>query len=453
MYQADNMQISSATKEHMPYLRFTKVIINHFISKDNTISMRNRINLRTIREDSLLGTLKFVTKTKYCQKYGALIPDGMINRNVKDSKPYKTYYNFSIGKVEPKKVRKFKKPASPRLKTIPYTEGDTLDVSVSKKKGLAKADRGKVIELLSDAALLEETRMKKALKKIKQKTHKLQANGSNKGAGFKSEGDSKEESDDVNDEDENDDDNEEDDSDNDGDNDDGERNKYDDDDDKTYEEGDDDITKELYGDLNITQGLKDTDLTKQGGEDQRNSSHESGFVQEEEDAHFDQRVSALESKVYEFNQTSQFTEAVSSISGIVDNYLSSKLKEEVTVVKSQVFKIIPHIEKYVTESLGAEVLYNTDKYILSTYGDVVTLKKGLDDQDKDEDPSAGSHRGTKRRNKSTKSEEPDFEATDTKMHQDQGIKFGHIDDQPDNEADPNHDWFKKPNKPPTPDRA
>nr|GEX91536.1 hypothetical protein [Tanacetum cinerariifolium] len=41
MYQADNREISSARKEHMPYLRFTKLIIHHFISKDNTISMRN----------------------------------------------------------------------------------------------------------------------------------------------------------------------------------------------------------------------------------------------------------------------------------------------------------------------------------------------------------------------------------------------------------------------------
>nr|GFC25674.1 hypothetical protein [Tanacetum cinerariifolium] len=32
--------------------------------KDKTISMRNRINLHTIRDDSLLGTLKFVSKTK-----------------------------------------------------------------------------------------------------------------------------------------------------------------------------------------------------------------------------------------------------------------------------------------------------------------------------------------------------------------------------------------------------
>ncbi|GKF39612.1 hypothetical protein Tco_0119673 [Tanacetum coccineum] len=88
----------------MPYPRFTKVIISHFISKDKTISMRNKINLYTIRDDSLLGTLKFVSKTKDYQQYGALIPDDMINQDIKDSKAYKTYYDFATGKVPPKKA-------------------------------------------------------------------------------------------------------------------------------------------------------------------------------------------------------------------------------------------------------------------------------------------------------------------------------------------------------------
>ncbi|GKB57725.1 hypothetical protein Tco_0913911, partial [Tanacetum coccineum] len=41
--------------------------------------------------------------------------------------------------------------------------------------------------------------------------------------------------------------------------------------------------------------------------------------------------------------------------------------------------------------------YNSDKDIFALYGDVVILKRGRDDQDKDEEPSVGSNRGTKRR--------------------------------------------------------
>nr|GFB48566.1 hypothetical protein [Tanacetum cinerariifolium] len=41
--------------------------------------------------------------------------------------------------------------------------------------------------------------------------------------------------------------------------------------------------------------------------------------------------------------------------------------------------------------------YNFDKDIITSYGDVVLLRRGQDDQDKDEDPFVGSDRGTKRR--------------------------------------------------------
>ncbi|GKF71200.1 hypothetical protein Tco_0207314 [Tanacetum coccineum] len=113
IFQAYNREISSARKENMPYPRFTKVIINHFISKDKTISMRNGINLHTIRDDILLGTLKFVSKIEDYQKYGALILKQMINPAIKDSKEYKIYLDFATGKATLKKARKFKKINSP----------------------------------------------------------------------------------------------------------------------------------------------------------------------------------------------------------------------------------------------------------------------------------------------------------------------------------------------------
>ncbi|GJY56373.1 hypothetical protein Tco_0455488, partial [Tanacetum coccineum] len=41
--------------------------------------------------------------------------------------------------------------------------------------------------------------------------------------------------------------------------------------------------------------------------------------------------------------------------------------------------------------------YESDKLILDTYGDTVSFKRHRDDEDKDEEPSAGSTRGSKRR--------------------------------------------------------
>ncbi|GJR74237.1 hypothetical protein Tco_0086602 [Tanacetum coccineum] len=155
MYQVNNREISSARKEQMPYPRFTKVIIKHFISKDKSISMRNRINLHTVRDDSLL--------------------------DIKDSEAYKTYYDFASGKVAPKKAMKFKNITSPSQKLVIIK--DTHGVSVSKKKAPSKADRGKGMKLLSNATLLEVAQVKEALKKSKQDSHMLHASGSDDGVG------------------------------------------------------------------------------------------------------------------------------------------------------------------------------------------------------------------------------------------------------------------------------
>ncbi|GKB79928.1 hypothetical protein Tco_0946823 [Tanacetum coccineum] len=110
----------------------------------------------------------------------------------------------------------------------------------------------------------------------------------------------------------------------------------------------------------------------------------------------------------------------------VDSTMKAIIKEH---VKAQVSKIMSQIEKYVTESLGAEVL----------------------------DPFVGSDRGTKRR-KSSKNAEPSKGSKSKESKSSSSFKGTQSqpkssDDQPDNEADPKHDWFRSTDKPPTPDRA
>nr|GEZ68788.1 hypothetical protein [Tanacetum cinerariifolium] len=289
--------------------------------EDDLLTLIKELGASLENQQDLIGSGNHFNKKRAHAIYGAVIPDGMVNDDIKISKAYKTYLAYATEKVPPKKARKFKKPASPKLKTT---------------KATAKSDRGKGIELLLDVALLEDAQLKETMRKSKQETHKLQARGSSEGADFKSEvpdeqtgmtkdtskgtgmkpgildvskedssdsdddswGDSKDESDDVHDEKDNDDD---DGNDYDSGNDDGgdyeeeeqdednvltpEKDKSDDED--VYEEEDDNVAKELYGDLNITQGLKDVDMTnvEQGRADPQNASHESGFVQKEEDAH------------------------------------------------------------------------------------------------------------------------------------------------------------------------
>nr|GEU84980.1 hypothetical protein [Tanacetum cinerariifolium] len=156
---------------------------------------------------------------------------------------------------------------------------------------------------------------------------------------------------------------------------------------------------------------------------------------EQEDKEDEELVSSLEFKLSKLKKTNQFAKYVSSISGLVDNYLGFKMKDAVNVavqlqsnkfredaqakndeflkqinsnikaiikdqVKAQVSKILPKVKKSdVLKNLNNALIesYNLGKDIFALYGDVVTLKRGHDDQEKDEEPSAGSNRRTKRR--------------------------------------------------------
>ncbi|GJX15584.1 hypothetical protein Tco_0216416 [Tanacetum coccineum] len=194
-------------------------------------------------------------------------------------------------------------------------------------------------------------------------------------------------------------------------------------------------------------------------------------------------------------------------------------------VKSEVSKITPQIEKLVNEQLESEVLvrsskeakmshvidkmeanksisrsdiqrqlykalvdaYEADKILLDTYGDTVTIKRPRDRADDDQEPSAGTYRGSKRRRsgKELKSTSAPREKTTTtarktttgsKTHKQsasqsapveetmqstdvfkapahQEFETGVHDEQPEEEVHPLPDWFQQPKRLPSPDRA
>ncbi|GJY18571.1 hypothetical protein Tco_0390062 [Tanacetum coccineum] len=110
--------------------------------------------------------------------------------------------------------------------------------------------------------------------------------------------------------------------------------------------------------------------------------------------------------------------------------------------------------------------------ILETYGDTVTFKRRRDDEAEDEEPSAGSNRGSKRRRagkepestsapkektskstgKSKQAEEPIHADEDLEEPSHQEFDTGFTEDQPVDESTQHPDWFQKPIKPLTPDR-
>ncbi|GJV52207.1 hypothetical protein Tco_1447948 [Tanacetum coccineum] len=55
-YQIDNTQISAKRRKNMPYPRFTKVIIHHFLSMHNSIPKRHGSLINTIKDDGVLNS-------------------------------------------------------------------------------------------------------------------------------------------------------------------------------------------------------------------------------------------------------------------------------------------------------------------------------------------------------------------------------------------------------------
>nr|GEU35776.1 retrovirus-related Pol polyprotein from transposon TNT 1-94 [Tanacetum cinerariifolium] len=196
----------------------------------------------------------------------------------------------------------------------------------------------------------------------------------------------------------------------------------------------------------------------------------------------------------------------------IDENIQKIIRDQVTKqVKVQVSKILPKIKKTVNEQLKAEFLirssdssktsydvaadlsemelkkiliekmesnksihrsdekrnlykalvdaYECDKIILDTYGNTITLKRRRDDEDNNEEPFAGSDRGSKRRkrarvnNESAPAEEPIQTTQDLEEPSHQEFETGAADDQPIAEASQHPEWFQKQKKPPTPDRA
>ncbi|GJV29753.1 hypothetical protein Tco_1386201 [Tanacetum coccineum] len=145
------------------------------------------INLHTIRDDSLLGTLKFVSKTQdYQQK-----DTPMKARNYKKvASPFRKLSPV-LEEEHVEKPKRAKKPVK-NSTTMPIAGvaiRDTPRVSVPKKKTPVKVDRRKGMDLLSYATLLEAAQGKETLQKSKKDVldeSQDKTTGTDEGTGAKS---------------------------------------------------------------------------------------------------------------------------------------------------------------------------------------------------------------------------------------------------------------------------
>ncbi|GJW05458.1 hypothetical protein Tco_1564314 [Tanacetum coccineum] len=495
----------------MYYPRFTKVIVDYFMAKDQAIPRRNKMFWHYARDDFMFITVRVISKHQDTQVHGAILPQHLTNQAMLEFEAYMTYRAYATGEKTPKpKSTKKKVNSEPSPKTKPTQASKGKRIKTSTKGDKAAKIKQSAIKSKGDGVDIQS-------KVLDEQQHTI--SGTNEGAGDKPEvpdvpkyrSESEEESwtfsqgedDEENDEHDSEDDNDEHDSENE--NDDDQENMIRKKKKKTKKVNDDD---EVSSDQKVSTP-PDYELTEEqenqedddvmGGEQEDEEDEELSsvstdlvsklinltpdigidsilnpnvksnipvnvsvsvttetpsfdttipqtpipIIQPQQQTHdstttttlpeipnfaslfgFERRVSLLETELSELKQTNQFAEAVSSIPGIVDNYLASKMKHVVNVVvqlqsnklreeaqaendkflkqidsnikaiindqvKAQVSKIMPKVEKYVTESLGAKVLARSSNQPQTSYAAAASLsefklkKEDSDDQDKE----------------------------------------------------------------------
>ncbi|GKA32778.1 hypothetical protein Tco_0719145 [Tanacetum coccineum] len=392
--------------------------------------------------------------------YGAILPKELTNEDIRNSESYKGYYAIASGEVPPKtkaSVHKKKADSDTTPKEKPLTDPKDKRVKqTGKMTGSGKQKQPTTgLDTLSDIALTETEQLKKAIKRSRIQTHSSQASGSgdgvdilskvpdeqvhektgtNEGAGDKPEvpdvpehhSNSEEESWTFSD----------------GDDDDDDANEDSDEHNDEY-----DVTKSDDDGDNITH-LKLSTFSTDDQEEQDDEEQQEDNDEDEEEISNQLLRTPSDYQTSDERGDVDMTEA-DTTKDTKDAHMTLTAATPVVQQQSSSVSDLSKVEKYVTESLGAEVLirstnqpqtsygiasslselelkkilmdkieenksidisnvqknlynalveaYNTDKDLLSFYGDVIIIPTTREDKDKDEEPSAGSNRGTKSR--------------------------------------------------------
>ncbi|GKF60826.1 hypothetical protein Tco_0177612, partial [Tanacetum coccineum] len=155
LFQVENKDTKKTNK--MLYMRFTKVIIDYFMSRDQSISRRIKMFWHTARDDTMFTSMRCVSrheKTQYVRK-------------------------------------KTESDTSPKKKTAPASKGSRLKspakvAKTDKKKQAAMMPKTKGLVVLSEVALTEAKQIKLAAKRSKKDLHMSHACGSGDGVDIQS---------------------------------------------------------------------------------------------------------------------------------------------------------------------------------------------------------------------------------------------------------------------------
>ncbi|GJW89273.1 hypothetical protein Tco_0164613 [Tanacetum coccineum] len=179
VFQVENK--NSKKNSDMYYPRFTKVIVDYFMAKDQAIPRRNKMFWHYARDDFMFTTIRVISKHKDTQEYGAILPQHLTNLAILEFEAFKTYRAYATGEKAPKSKATKKKTdseSSPKTKPSQASKGKRIKTSA---KGDKPTSKSKGLTVLSEVAFSEAEQMKLATKRSLKEFHISHASGSGDG--------------------------------------------------------------------------------------------------------------------------------------------------------------------------------------------------------------------------------------------------------------------------------
>ncbi|GKB14003.1 hypothetical protein Tco_0847926, partial [Tanacetum coccineum] len=181
VYQVENNNYKK--NNDMYYPRFTKVIVDYFMAKDQAIPKRNKMFWHYARDDFMFTTIRVISKLQDTQVYGAILPQHLTNQAMLESEDYMTYHAYATGEktLKPKSIKKkADSKSSPKTKLTQASKGKRIKTIAkgdepAKKKQFVTKSKG--LTVLSEVALTEAEQIKLATKRSLIQTHSSHASG------------------------------------------------------------------------------------------------------------------------------------------------------------------------------------------------------------------------------------------------------------------------------------
>ncbi|GJR25378.1 hypothetical protein Tco_1101610 [Tanacetum coccineum] len=144
----------------MPYPRFTKIIINHFLKQHRPLTNLNYKHYHTIKDDGIVSQLKFVRIGEDYQEYGHPIPDVMLTNTIKHSESYQMFIKYLTNQIPPKKSRgkgsKGKETVEESQETVDVSEESETEPEPAKKKTASRRFKKKVTPSANDNIISDD---------------------------------------------------------------------------------------------------------------------------------------------------------------------------------------------------------------------------------------------------------------------------------------------------------